>query len=73
MNLNDPLALELILTEALVRITAIERILISKGIIDEQEFQSEIKNISKSLIDAIKNQCDIENAYNNLTNIKDKN
>ncbi len=55
MNKNDVPDINITLTEALIRITAIEKILISKNLITEEDLFKEIKVLSDTLIQTIKN------------------
>lgn len=55
MNKNDVPDINITLTEALIRITAIEKVLISKNLITEEDLFKEIKVLSDTLIQTIKN------------------
>lgn len=55
MNKNEVPDINITLTEALIRITALEKILISKGLITEEDLFKEIKVLSDTLIQTIKN------------------
>jgi len=55
MNKNDVPDINITLTEALIRITALEKVLISKGIFTEEDLFKEIKSLSDTLIQTIKN------------------
>lgn len=50
---TDDLNNQLILTDALLRITVIEKLLISKGIITKEEFTKEISELSSKITSAL--------------------
>jgi hypothetical protein len=51
---NESTDINVIITEILIRLTSIEKLLLDKKIINEEELLNQVKILSESLVEAIK-------------------
>jgi hypothetical protein len=51
---NESKDINLIITEILIRLTSIEKLLLDKKIINEEELLNQVKILSESLVETIK-------------------